>query len=147
MSLYYRGAILNRLGRNEEAIVNLDQSMVERPDLTSAREEKGEALWQLGRRDEAVAVWGSAIEHNSALPVVLNMLAGAALTFGKPETANDLVSEASKYTPTDPRYHWMLGLRLKNLGMDGVADKHFAEALKLDPQFQIRLEWNSLEKR
>lgn len=147
MSLYYRGAILNRLGRSEEAIANLDQSMAVRADLNSAREEKGEALWQLGRRDEAVAVWSSAIERNSALPVVLNMLAGAALTFGKTETANDLVSEAAKYTPSDPRYHWMLGLRLKNLGMNDVADKHFEEALKLDPKFRLQLEWNSMEKR
>ena len=121
--------------------------MTERPDLTSKKKKKGEALWQLGRREEAVAVWGSAIERNGAQPVILTMLAGAALTFSKPETANELVSEASKYIPDDPRYHWMLGLRSKNLGMIDVADRHFAEALKLDPQFQIRLEWNSVEKR
>ncbi|MFN0140352.1 MAG: tetratricopeptide repeat protein, partial [Pyrinomonadaceae bacterium] len=55
LSLYYLGAIQNRLKRHDEAIANLDEALKERPDLATAREEKGEALWQLGRKDEAVA--------------------------------------------------------------------------------------------
>ncbi len=147
MSLYYRGAILNRLGRNEEAVASLDQAMAERSDLTVALEEKGESLWQLGRRDEAVAIWGEAAKRNPGLPIALNMLAGAAGSFGNTDVAAVLESEAAKYTPRDPRYHWMLGLRLKNIGMNELAERQFAQALKLDPQFQLRLDWNSREKR
>jgi Tfp pilus assembly protein PilF len=30
----------------------------------------------------------------------------------------------------------MLGLRLKNLGMNDLAEKHFQRAIQLDPRFQ-----------
>jgi tetratricopeptide (TPR) repeat protein len=60
LSLYYRGAILNRLGRYDEARATLDEALAERDDLILARQEKGESLWQLGRRDEAVSVWTDA---------------------------------------------------------------------------------------
>jgi Tfp pilus assembly protein PilF len=30
----------------------------------------------------------------------------------------------------------MLGLRLKNLGMNELAEKHFQRAIQLDPKFQ-----------
>ena len=43
MSLYYRGAILDRLGRYDEAITSLDAALNESPDLVLAREEKGVA--------------------------------------------------------------------------------------------------------
>ena len=46
LSLYYRGAILNRLGRYEEARASLDEALAERDDLILARQEKGESLWQ-----------------------------------------------------------------------------------------------------
>src|SRR5262249_18284486 len=57
LSLYYRGAILNRLRRYDEALTNLDQALREAPDLILAREERGEALWQLGRKEEAISAW------------------------------------------------------------------------------------------
>ncbi len=47
LTLYYRGAILNRSGQYEEALTDLDQALAERPDLVLALEEKGESLWQL----------------------------------------------------------------------------------------------------
>jgi tetratricopeptide (TPR) repeat protein len=53
LSLYYRGAMLNRLGRYDEALSSLDLALAERPDLVTAREERGESLWQLGRRQRS----------------------------------------------------------------------------------------------
>ncbi|MBP7376609.1 MAG: tetratricopeptide repeat protein [Pyrinomonadaceae bacterium] len=147
MSLYYRGAILNRLGRSDEAMASLDQALAERPDLTLALEEKGESLWRLGRREEAIMAWRDAIQQNPGLPVALNMIAGAAISMGRPETAASLEAEAARHTPADARFHWMLGLRLKNIGMNELADKQFGMALKIDPNFQLRLDWNSREKR
>jgi len=40
LSLYYRGAILNRLGRYDEARATLDEALAERDDLILARQEK-----------------------------------------------------------------------------------------------------------
>ena len=85
LSLYYRGAILNRLGRYDEARAALDEALAERDDLILARQEKGESLWQLGRRDEAVSVWTDAVQRNPQLALANNELAGAALASGKRE--------------------------------------------------------------
>ena len=97
LSLYYRGAILNRLGRYEEARATLDEALAERGDLILARQEKGESLWQIGRRDEAVSVWTDAVQRNPQLALVNNELAGAAIASGKPEEA-----DVYKNKPTNP---------------------------------------------
>jgi tetratricopeptide (TPR) repeat protein len=136
LSLYYRGAILNRLGRYEQARASLDEALAERDDLILAREERGEALWQLGRKQEAVAAWSDAVQRNEGLVIANNQLAGAAAWLGKPEIATAYERQADQFTPPDPLFHWMVGLRLQNLGMNALAEKHFQQAIQLDPEFQ-----------
>lgn len=143
LSLYYHGAILNRLKRHDEAIVKLDEALIERPDLATAREEKGEALWQLGHKDDAIAVWNEAIKSNPNLPLANNFLAAAALSQGGVEAAKTYESQADKTTPDDPRFHWMLGLRLQNLGATQLAEKHFSRATQLNPAFNLRRKFSS----
>jgi tetratricopeptide (TPR) repeat protein/ferredoxin len=141
LSLYYRGAILNRLKRHDEALVNLDQALAERPDLATAREEKGEALWQLGRKDEAVKTWSESVRDNPNLPLANSFLAAAALSQGGVEAAAAYEKQAEENTPDDPRFHWMLGLRLQNIGTaeaGQLAEKHFSRATQLNPAFNLR---------
>jgi polyferredoxin/tetratricopeptide (TPR) repeat protein len=137
LSFYYRGAILNRSGRCDEAITSLDQALAEAPDLILAREEKGESLWQLGRKEEAVSNWNEAVRQNPGLPLANNFLAGAAASTGKPEAAA-YEKRADQFTPNDPYFHWMLGLRLQNVGMNALAEKHFQRAVQINPQFRSR---------
>ena len=132
LSLYYRGAILNRLGRYEEAQASLDEALAERDDLILARQEKGESLWQLGRREEAISVWTDAVERNARLVLVNNELAGAKRLSGKLEEAAAHEKQADQFTPNDPFYHWILARRLQDLGMAELADKHFQQAGDLD---------------
>jgi tetratricopeptide (TPR) repeat protein/ferredoxin len=131
LSLYYRGAILNRVGRHEEAQVSLDEALAERDDLILARQEKGESLWQLGRHDEAISVWTDAVRRNARLALVNNELAGAARSLGKLEEANAYEKQADQFTPNDPFYHWVLGRRLQDLGMTELAEKHLRQAEQL----------------
>jgi polyferredoxin/tetratricopeptide (TPR) repeat protein len=136
LSLYYRGAILNRLGRYDQAISSLDQAMAERPDLILALEEKGESLWQLGRREEAVSAWSDAVRSNAGLPLANYMLAGAAAATGRSDAAAAYEEQAEQVTPNDPLFHWMVGLRLQNVGMNELAEKHFQRAIQLNPEFR-----------
>ncbi len=140
LSLYYRGAILNRSGRFEEALKNLDQAIKERPDLSSAREEKGASLWQLNRRQEAVATWIETLRQNPQLPLTSLYLAGATASVGQKETAAQYEKYAEKYTPPDALFSWMLGLRLQNIGMTELAEKQFNRAAQLDPAFKTQAE-------
>ncbi|MGH9948609.1 MAG: tetratricopeptide repeat protein, partial [Pyrinomonadaceae bacterium] len=136
LSLYYRGAILNRIGRFQDALAGLEAALNETPDLIVANEEKGESLWQLGRRDEAVAVWSETVKRNPNLPLANNFLAGAAEISGDSNAAAAYQNQADRTTPRDPYFHRMLGLRLNNLGMDSAAERHFQTAIKLDPSFR-----------
>jgi tetratricopeptide (TPR) repeat protein len=128
LSLYYRGAILNRLGRYDEARTTLDEALAERDDLILARQEKGESLWQLGGRDEAVSVWTDAVQRNPRLALANNELAGAALASGNREEADAYEKQADKFTPNNPLYHWVLARRLQDLGMGELSQKHFEQA-------------------
>jgi len=128
LSLYYRGAILNRLGRYDQAEASLDQALAERQDLILARQEKGESLWQLGRRDEAISAWTDAVQRNPRLALVQNELAGAKQSLGKLEEASSYERRADQFTPNDPLFHWMIGRRLQDLGMNDLAEKHFQQA-------------------
>jgi tetratricopeptide (TPR) repeat protein len=134
LSFYYRGAILNRLGRYEQALSSLDQALAERSDLIVAHEERGESLWQLGRQAEAVSAWNNAVGRNAGLPLANNFLAAAS-----PEQSEAAVAyekQADRFTPADPLFHWILGLRLQNVGMNGLAEKHFGRAIQLNPEFR-----------
>src|SRR5262249_12037287 len=131
LSLYYRGAILNRLARYDEARASLDEALTERDDLILARQEKGESLWQLGRRDEAVTVWTEALQRNAQLVLTNNELAGAARALGKLDEADLYEKQADLFTPNNPLYHWVLGRRLQDLGMIELAEKHLQQANQL----------------
>lgn len=136
--LHYRGSILNRLGRPEEALADLVQALSERPDLSVAREEKGEALWRLGQKQAAIEEWNSAIKSNESLVLAHLMLAGAAAAAGDAQKADGHQRDAAGKTPNDPYFHWMLGLRLNNLGMKDLANAYFQQAIRLDPKFRSR---------
>jgi len=136
LSLYYRGAMLNRLGRYEEALASLNEGLDERPDLAAAREEMGESLWKLGRVEEAIAAWRDAASQNSQLVLANYMLAGALASQGRVDEAVSFERIAEQATPADPLFHWMVGMRLQNVGMNEIAEKHFQTAIRMNPEFR-----------
>jgi polyferredoxin/Flp pilus assembly protein TadD len=138
LSLYYLGTILNRLGRYPEALQTLDKALEERPDLLLARQERGESLWQLGHKEEAAATWADAVQRNARLSLAGNFLAGAEKSLGRTAESGAHEKQADQFTPDIPAYHWMLGLRLKSLGMPELAEKHFQRAIQLEPRFQLQ---------
>jgi tetratricopeptide (TPR) repeat protein len=139
LSLYYRGAMLNRLGRHTQALASLEEALAERSDLVLAHEERGEALWHLDRREDAVSAWRQALGGNPNLVLANELLAGAAAASGDPEAAS-YQRRAFESAPPDPFFHWMLGLRLEGVGMGEIAERHFQRAIRLDPRFQARLD-------
>ncbi|HEY0427352.1 MAG TPA: 4Fe-4S binding protein [Pyrinomonadaceae bacterium] len=136
LNFYYRGAILNRLGRYEQALTSLDQALSERDDLILAHEERGESLWQLGRRQDAMTAWSEAVKANPGLVLANNLLAGAAASQSQSEAAAAYEKQADQFTPADPLFHWVIGLRLQNVGMNELAEKHFTRAIQLNPEFR-----------
>lgn len=138
LSLYYMGTILNRLGRYEEAQNALRGALTERDDLVLARVESGESLWQLGRRQEAIKAWSESVARSPGLAIANYELAGAAAAAGNSNEAADFERRAEQSTPNDPYFHWVIALRLQNIGMSELAEKHFARAIQIDPRFRVR---------
>jgi tetratricopeptide (TPR) repeat protein len=136
LSLYYRGAILNRMKHYDEALISLDAALAEAPDLILAREERGESLWQVGRKDEAVSAWADAVRQNPNLPLANYFLAGAAAS--NDQAAARYENQADMFVPDDAAFQYMVGLRLENLRFSTLAEKHFRRAAQLDPQFRAR---------
>jgi len=137
LSLYYRGAILNRLGRHQEALESVERAIIESPELGTAREEKGEALWRMGKKPEAFAVWTEAAQRNPGLPVLNNFLAGAARELGQPNAAM-YEARADQRTPNDAYFIFMLGQRMQKVGFAALAEKHFRKAVQLNPSLRSR---------
>ncbi|MGI8437635.1 MAG: 4Fe-4S dicluster domain-containing protein, partial [Chthoniobacterales bacterium] len=136
LSLYYRGALQSRLGQFRDALVNLDAALAERPDLILARQEKGEALWRLGEKTQAIDIWQDAIRRNPNLILTNDQLASAYRLLGQSAAADAAEAAADSATPNDPLYHLMLALRLRNVGMLDLAQKHFQQANALDPRLR-----------
>jgi tetratricopeptide (TPR) repeat protein len=136
LSLYYRGAILNRLRLANEALLSLDKAISERPDLIAAREEKGEALWQLGRKDDAIKVWKDAASGNDNVVIINYMLAGAARSQSDQTGFEQREQIAEAATPNDALFNWMIGMRLQNLGMNELAETRFQRAIEINPEFK-----------
>jgi len=147
LSLFYRGAILNRSGRFEEGLRSHEAALAERPDLSIALEDKGESLWMLGRREEAVAAWQEAIRQRPNLPIASNFIAGAAATSGNAELATELSQMADRATPRDPLFQFMLGQRLQNVGMAGLAERRFEAAFAADPTLRGRRSFPTAQPR
>ena len=129
---------MNLLGRYEQAQISLDGALKESPDLILARQEKGESLWQLGREDDAIAAWTDVVKHNPNIPLANDELAGALRSRGQFAAADAYEKQADAAAPDNPFFHWTLGLRLKNLRMTELAEKHFQRAAELDPHFQAQ---------
>ncbi|MEQ1764683.1 MAG: 4Fe-4S binding protein [Pyrinomonadaceae bacterium] len=138
LSLYYRGAILNRLGRSSEALADIERVVADQPTMVVALEEKGESLWRLGRRAEAVEIWSSASEKNSTIVLTNYFLAGAFAALGDSGSSYQFELLGSQNSPGDAYFLWMVGQRLQNIGMAEVAEKNFARAIALDPQLKAR---------
>src|SRR5262249_31121873 len=79
-----------------------------------------------------------AATQNPDLPLTNDLLAGAAAAMGDLEEAGYYESRGAAATPADPLFHWMLGIRLQNFGMNQLAERHFQQAMQLDPTFRAR---------
>jgi tetratricopeptide (TPR) repeat protein len=129
---------LNRLGRPDEALTDLETVAAEYPSMSAALEEKGDSLWRLGRRAEAIEMWRLLADRNPSIVLSNYFLAGAYAAAGDDDSSSRFEAAAIRNTPADAYFLWMVGQRLQNVGMAGLAEKNFARAIALDPQLKAR---------
>ncbi|MDP2600163.1 MAG: tetratricopeptide repeat protein [Deltaproteobacteria bacterium] len=128
-----RGAVLKKLGRDEEALAAYDKAIAIDPNYAYAHNNRGNVLEKLGRDQEALASFDKAlaIDLNEAFAhynrgVVLCKL-------GRYEEA---LASFDKVIAIDPNYadaHYNRGAVLKKLGRDEEALASYDRAIAIDP--------------
>ncbi|HMS10692.1 MAG TPA: hypothetical protein PKE66_14495, partial [Pyrinomonadaceae bacterium] len=93
------------------------------------------------------AAWQEAIRQRPNLPIATNFIAGAAAAGGNAELATELSQMADRATPRDPLFQFMLGQRLQNVGMAGLAERRFEAAFAADPTLRGRRNFPSSQPR
>jgi len=124
-----RGAALVALGRNEEALVSLQQAITLSPRDAEARIQHGVALLRLARHDEAVSSFDRALAIRPDLPEVLNNRGVALAALGRAKDALDSFLRSLVFNGSSADTHTNVGIVLKTLGRYDEAAASFGRAL------------------
>jgi VWFA-related protein len=81
-----------------------------RPDFVPATVYLGAADAAIGRDQDAIGAWNTALLQESRSPVVSLLLADALLRRGDPDSALDILREGAAAWPSDDRFEQRLGL-------------------------------------
>jgi Flp pilus assembly protein TadD len=128
-----RGAILDRLGRHEEALASHREAHRLAPTNRHYPINISMCLQALGQADEAVELLLEAIKVRPKLADRRRFLAYAQLEARRPEDALASITEALAINPDDGLTHNVHGIVLSALGRYTESAEALAEAVRLAP--------------
>jgi tetratricopeptide (TPR) repeat protein len=129
------GDTLRRLGRDKEAIVELDRALELDPKFIEVRRIRGETLLALGRLDEAVEDLREAVAQAPDSAAIWAVLGEAQRRRGKLDAAAGALDRALELNPDDAWAVWTRGRVLSRQRKLSEAVTHFERALELDGTF------------
>lgn len=106
-----------------------------KPQVISDLLQKGLALHQSGRVNEAAAVYLDVLRLDVAQPAANNLLGLVRLAQGKAEEAVTLISRATEGNPADPQYFCNLGVALNAAGQYDKSVAALDRAIALKPDY------------
>ena len=145
-----KGVARTRLGRLGEAMQEFAAAVELKPDYAEAYGSRAEILRRMApssSESERAALYQRALaDYNKTISLGLGPREAVAYKgrgfvnyyLAHLDAAIALEKQADQSTPADPFFHWMIGLRLQNVGMNALAEKHFGQAVQLDPKFRSR---------
>jgi tetratricopeptide (TPR) repeat protein len=128
---------LTRMGRDDEAIVQLRKALEIRPDFAAARRDLAIILLQKGQVDEAIAQFQKIWEQYPDDPMTSFDLGNAYFQKGQMDEAVAAYQRALKIKPDDVSALNSLGMAFLKKGMVDEAAVQFREALALQPDFAL----------
>ena len=117
-----------------ESLPNFDKAIELNPQFVEAWNNKGAALWSLGRFEEALEAFDEAIEIDSQVVEAWNNKGAALGSLGRFEEACEAYDEAIEINPQFVEAWYNKGVALENLGRFEEARKAFDEAIEINPQ-------------
>ncbi len=130
------GIALNRVGKPDEAIVQLMEAIRLDPDSSNAHYNLGTVYAGMGKTDDALAQFAKAVELEPDSPEAHFNLGTANAGLGKMNEAIAEFKEAIRLRPDYGNAHNNLGSALASLGRFDEAITHFTEAVRLMPDSQ-----------
>ena len=133
---FLRGLGLYARGEMAGAAEQFRATLRLRPDFVPATVYLGAASAALGRDQDAVGAWNTAMLEDARSPILSLLLADALLRRGEVDSAVDLLKEAASSWPQDERFRQRLGLAYLAGGrtaealplLSAYADAHPADA-------------------
>jgi len=107
------------------------------PTSETAAIGRGDALFQLGRAEEAIACYRRAVTMQPKNPTALFALGSALMTQGIEAEGHDYLRQSLEIDPRNARAHINLGLTYFNSGNAGDAATAARNALRIDDRLQI----------
>jgi tetratricopeptide (TPR) repeat protein len=133
-NLYYEQAfILHVNGDYEEAIASYDHALKFKPDYHKAWNNRGIALFNLGRLEEAIASFDEALKFKSDKDEAWHNRGTALLNLGRYEEAIASYDQALKIKPDKHEAWYNRGGALGDLGRYEEAIASYDQALKIKP--------------
>ena len=134
---YSLAGMLAELGRTEEAIRHLEESMRIRPDFAMALSDLGRIYLLDGDLTRARALFGAAIAKNPGLPQAHHNLGTLLLGQRQADEAEAHFRRALEEWPDFAEAHYGLGEVLESRSDSAAALEHFRRAVSAKPDFPL----------
>jgi tetratricopeptide (TPR) repeat protein len=121
-------------GQPLQAIVAADAAVAAAPALVSAQVTRGLVLADLDRRAEAAEVAEQVLRLDPASGYAQTSAAAILAEVRNGQTALDAAWRGAQLTPQEPTAHLVLGLVAARMELFDLAERAYAEALRLDPE-------------
>jgi tetratricopeptide (TPR) repeat protein len=126
------GNVLSELGRHEEAVKQLRQALLIKPNSAQNQFNLANALVKAKRLDEAARAFAAALAVEPDFPEALQNYANLLRELGRQTEAAAMLRRAIALDPADASLRIALGIALEEAGDLAGAGTAFGEALALD---------------
>ena len=132
--------IYSQVGRLDEALRQVEESVRLKPDSAAGQYNFGTALAALGRHDEAVRHFMEAVRLDPSLAYAHNSLGVSLFALGRTDDATPRFRRALAIEPAYANAHNNLGKALEVSGALGEAVVHYREAIRIQPDNVLTLQ-------
>lgn len=129
------GQVYYGLKQKEKALEWFNKELARDPEIKEVQINIALTTAELGRNEEALALWNKIIEKWPAEGAAYGELANLYLTMGKDDKAIEVLTKMEEVAKPDPKIWYNIAANFNNRDQFEAAEKAFRKAIELDPSF------------